>query len=86
MCKLVKVELESFCQIGNGNWLSVQTVVKYFPLTDSCHGIRKLSDVIIIIRYVCQVFFLGRHLDYASSGCLASNATSASRPWQIVGD
>ena len=26
MCKLVKVELESFCQIGNGNWLIVQTV------------------------------------------------------------
>ena len=25
MCKLVKVELESFCQIGNGNWLVVQT-------------------------------------------------------------
>ena len=39
MCKLVKVELESFCQIGNGNWLIVQNVVKYFPLTDSCHGI-----------------------------------------------
>ena len=26
MCKLVKVELESFCQIGNGNWLAVQTI------------------------------------------------------------
>ena len=26
MCKLVKVELESFCQIGNGNWLIVQAV------------------------------------------------------------
>ena len=39
MCKLVKVKLESFCQIGNGNWLAVQSVVKYFPLTDSCHGI-----------------------------------------------
>ena len=25
MCKLVKVELESFCQIGSGNWLVVQT-------------------------------------------------------------
>ena len=25
MCKLVKVKLESFCQIGNGNWLVVQT-------------------------------------------------------------
>ena len=25
MCKLVKVELESFCQIGNGSWLTVQT-------------------------------------------------------------
>ena len=39
MCKLVKVELESFCQIGNGNWLVVQTVVKYFTLTDHCHGV-----------------------------------------------
>ena len=26
MCKLVKVELESFCQTGNGNWLKVQTI------------------------------------------------------------
>ena len=25
MCKLVKVELELFCQIGNDNWLIVQT-------------------------------------------------------------
>ena len=25
MCKLVKVKLEPFCQIGNGNWLVVQT-------------------------------------------------------------
>ena len=64
MCKLVKVELESFCQIGNGNWLVVQNVVKYFSLTDLCHGIGKLSDVIIIIRYVCQVVFLGRYSRY----------------------
>ena len=26
MCKLVKVELESFCQIGNGSWPVVQTI------------------------------------------------------------
>ena len=26
MCKLVKVKLESFCQIGSGNWLIVQTI------------------------------------------------------------
>ena len=25
MCKLVKVELEVFCQIGNGNWLTVRS-------------------------------------------------------------
>ena len=40
MCKLVNLQLEVFCQIGNGNWLTVQNVVKYFSLTDSCHGIR----------------------------------------------
>ena len=31
----------------------------------------KLSDVIIIIRYVRQVVFLGRYLELASSGHLA---------------
>ena len=75
MCKLVKVELESFCQIGNGSWPVVQTIAMVLEIIGRNNNYPlRVSSIFPWQAYgICFIWVprLERH-QYA-------------RPWQVGG-